>query len=206
MSVRIEGSVFDDLSDYFERMPDITTDAARMAINHAAARSAIPLGRDEMYEQVNFPRGYLSAARYGVTKKARNTDLESIVTARDRPTSLARFVKSPKVGQRGVQVEVHRGNTKVMKRGFIIKLRSGASMDGTSFNVGLAIRLAPGERLSNKSMPVATYARSLGPNVVLLYGPSVDQVFRSVADDIQPAVADSAVTEFFRQLSRLSNG
>ena len=206
MKISIGVEEFRDLSDYFTRMPDIATDAARMAVNFAAARSAVPLGRDEMYEQVAFPRGYLGTARFGMTKKARNTDLEAIVTARDRPTSLARFVKGARPGQRGVMVEVHRGHSKEMKKGFIVKLRSGAGMDGKTFNLGLAIRLAPGEKLMNKSLPVEVYAKSLGPNVVLLYGPSVDQVFRSVSNDIQPQVAEAMETEFFRQLSRLSNG
>lgn len=207
MSVSVTGDIFDELESYFERMPQQTTEAARMAINDTVRGPALKLARDEIYDQVNFPGGYLGNDRLGVTKLARNNDLEAIITGRDRPTSLARFALNPKPGQRGpIQVQVHKGSTKVMKKAFIVKLRSGKTMDGKTFNLGLALRLAPGERLQNKTLPSEVYATSLGPNVVLLYGPSVDQVFRSVASDIQPDVADLAVNEFFRQFARLTNG
>jgi hypothetical protein len=44
----------------------------------------------------------------------------------------------------------------------------------------------------------------LAPNVFLLYAPSVDQVFRSVAETETPAVLDMMGNEFFRQFARLS--
>jgi len=206
MSVTVVADIFEDLSDYFEQMPDNATVAARIALNYAARNPAMKLARKEMYDQVNFPQGYLNNDRLAVTKYAEDNDLEAIVTGRDRPTSLARFASNPKPGQRGVEVQVHKGSTKIIKRGFIVKLRAGKTMDGKTFNVGLAIRLSQGETLSNKNFPAQVYAKSLGPNVILLYGPSVDQVFRSVSSDIQPEVADAAAAEFFRQFARLNDG
>jgi len=206
MSVTVSADLFDELADYFEQMPAVTTEAARLAINDTARGPAIKLARDEMYGQVNFPAGYLGSDRLFVGKLARNSDLEAVVVGRDRPTSLARFATNATPGQRGVRVEVHKGQSKMMKKAFIVRLRAGRTVDGQTFNVGLAIRLAPGEKLTNKNFPSEVHASSLGPNVVLLYGPSVDQVFRSVSGDIAPAVADSAASEFFRQFARLSNG
>lgn len=205
MSVRVTADAFEDLADYFTSMPELANQAARMAINDTASRSGLKMARDQVMEEVNFPRGYLGN-RLFVSQYASDNNLEAIITGRDRPTSLARFAKNAKPGDRGVQVEVHRGSTKFMKKGFIVKLRSGKTMDGKTFNVGLAIRLAPGEKLMNKNFPAEVYATSLGPNVVLLYGPSVDQVFRFVSGDIAPDLADAAATEFFRQFQRLTNG
>ena len=207
MSVTVVADLFPALEDYFGKLDDVVTEAARFSINDTARGPAMQLARAEMYDQINFPKGYIDNNRLFVSKFAKNNDLEAIVTGRDRPTSLARFVTGgARPGTKSVEVMVNKGNSKIIKRGFLIKLRSGKTMDGTTFNVGLAIRLAPGERLQNKSLPASVFASSLGPNVVLLYGPSVDQVFKSVASDIQPDVADAAVTEFFRQFARLSNG
>ena len=56
-------------------------------------------------------------------------------------------------------------------------------------------------KLSNSSA-----AKLLSNNVYLLYGPSVDQVFRSVADDKTPKILSDVTAEFLRQFARLSRG
>lgn len=202
----ITSTGLDDLVDYFERMPDISTEAAMYAINDTARGDAMKLARNQILDEVNFPASYLNKARLRIGKLARRHDLEAIITGRDRPTSLARFVTGgAKPGQKGVMVEVHKGSVKTMKKGFIVRLRSGQQIDGQSFNLGLAIRLAPGEKIENKKFAGETFATSsLGSGVVLLYGPSVDQVFRWVAGDIQPEVGESVSREFLRQFARLS--
>lgn len=198
MSVEISANLFDELDDYFERMPGVADHAAQLAINDTARGTAMQLARQQMMEEINFTPAYLKE-RLSIEKYAKRNDLEAIISGRDRPTSLARFATNARAGQRGnIRVEVEKGSTKVLKKAFILNLKSG--------NLGLAIRLAPGEKLMNKNLPVDVNYSTLGNGVVLLYGPSVDQVFRGVASDIQPEVADAAVTEFFRQFARLSNG
>ncbi len=197
MSAEISANLFDDLVDYFTRLPDVAEKAAQLAINDTVRGDAMQLARHQMMEEVNFSSAYLRQ-RLTVEKFARPGDLEAILSGRDRPTSLARFATNAKAGQRGVTVQVRKGSSKVLKKAFIINLKNG--------NLGLAIRLGPGETLSNKTFPATVFSRSLGGSVVLLYGPSVDQVFQSVAGDIQPAVADAAAAQFFRQFARLSNG
>ncbi len=197
MSVEITANLFDELSTYFEQMPGVADHAAQLAINDTARGTAMRLARQQMMEEINFPSSYLKS-RLNIDKFASRKDLEAVISGRDRPTSLARFATNAKAGQRGVMVEVRKGSAKMMKKGFIIKLKNG--------NLGLAIRLAAGETLMNKNLPANVFSSSLGTGVVLLYGPSVDQVFRGVATDIQPEVADAAAAEFFRQFARLSNG
>lgn len=82
-----------------------------------------------------------------------------------------------------------------MKGSFLVKLKSGNAKTDTQFNLGLAIRLKPGERLRNK-----TSMTQLDHNVYLLYGPSVDQVFRTVREDIAPDTASFLEAEFRRLL------
>lgn len=205
MSVSIISDLFPEIEKYFDGLPGVTTEAARIALNDTARGPALGLARMQMNSEINFPAGYLKGDRLGVSKLARNADLEAIITGRDRATSLARFASGGRIGgKNGVTVEVGKGKSRHLRRAFMIKLKSGKTMDGSTFNVGLAIRLAPGERLSNRHLPANTHASSLGSGVVLLYGPSVDQVFKSVASDIQPDVADALTTEFFRQFDRLS--
>lgn len=205
MTVSVVSDLFDELADYFEQLPAQSNQAALLAINDVARGSAMRYARDQILDEVNFPAGYLSKDRLGVAKLARAHDLEAVIRGRDRATSLARFASNPKPGQRGVQVEVSKGSIKTIKKGFIVRLRSGRTLDGQTFNLGLAIRLAPGEKLHNKNFAADTFATSsLGNGVVLLYGPSVDQVFRWVSQDIQPKVADDVSSEFFRQFARLT--
>lgn len=208
MSTRIVATGLEDFEEFLQLAPDAVPEAARLAINDVAKRSGLNLARREMTEQVNFPSGYLSNDRLAVTKLARNDDLEAIITGRDRPTSLARFATGPiRPGQRGVRVAVRKGGSVMMRKAFVVPLY-GRSGDGS--NLGLAIRLKPGERIYGKretgNFDYNVFKRDKNGTVVLLYGPSVDQVFRSVADDIAPELADDVTSEFFRQFARMTNG
>ena len=67
-------------------------------------------------------------------------------------------------------------------------------------NMGLAIRLKPGERLANTQGAVRlTRGNRPGDNVWLLYGPSVNQVLRDVATRDTPAILRNVSLEFLRQ-------
>lgn len=148
----------------------------------------------EIREQVKLPARYLSGAngRLQQTKVAQPSDLSAIITGRHRPTSLARFARNARrSGQTGARVEVSPGSARFMPRAFFIKLRSGA--DGSNNNLGLAIRLPEGKRPGRAYRP-----KLVGRNLWLLYGPSVDQVFDDVAEDISPEAADRLEREFLR--------
>lgn len=95
------------------------------------------------------------------------------------------------------EVQVHPGRIKQMPRAYIIPLRAGNQF---GLNTGLAIRLRPGETVRNirEYTPVEIY-----PDVYILYGPSVDQVFRGVTADITPEVNSALDAEFNRQFLRL---
>lgn len=168
--------------------------AAYRAINKTADRTRARSAR-AMREQVNFPARYLSGkdGRLAVSKKARADDLEAVVTGRHRPTSLARFSTSGTPGQQGVRVQVAPGFARFMRRAFLIRLRAGDADLDTRSNLGLAIRLRPGERPENKKKMV-----QMGNGLWILYGPAVSQVFRTVADDEAPGAAQYLEQEFSR--------
>ena len=177
--------------------------AAVKAVNKIA-RDARATAAKMIRDQVNFPARYLSEQdrRFYVSKQATRNDLEARITAQGRATSLAQFVSgNAKVGRAGVYVEVKPGRARFMKRAFLIKLPQGSSpVTDTKFNLGLAVRLRPGE-----SLKIKVDARRVEKGLYVLYGPSVSQVFRAndgggVAEDIGPATVNKLEDEFFRLL------
>lgn len=164
-------------------------------------------GQRRIMSQINFSSSYLNPAakRFYVSRKATRGKPEAAILARGRPTSLARFVKSnPGVGKEGVSVEVKTGKSLFLRRAFLIKLRAGTEPVETRFNLGLAVRLRPGETLRNKN--TTTRVKS---GLYVLYGPSVAQVFidnagEGVAKDMEPGVLEKMEAEFLR-LMELKN-
>ena len=200
-AVFVEG--LDDLKNIPELDDQVRRLRAAQAINETARHGRSKIA-DDIHDQVNFPAGYLkpSTGRLTVAQQATKAKLEARIRARGAPTSLARFsVGNPKPSSRGgVHVMVHPGKARFMRRAFVMKLRSGSADIETKFNLGLAIRLRPGETLQNK-LP----ARRMEKGLYLLYGPSVDQVFRArdgsgVANEKAPQLASELEREFLRLL------
>lgn len=202
--VQVEIDALDGLVDYFTTLPDLTSRSARLAINQVATRGGLKLARDSIYDEIDFPDGYLNGDRLRVSKYAKEGDLEAVIVARKRATSLARFAGGQVIGsamRSGVRVRVKSGSSTHLRNAWLVRLRKGASIDEDNYNVGLAVRIRPGESISGKH---STHRSWLVPNsVALLYGPSVDQIFRTVADDIAPRIGDMVADEFFRQFERL---
>lgn len=200
LGILAEGG-FRQFEEFLEAAPGITRRAARLALNQTVERKGVRMVRDLMREQVAFPRGYLEQDdRLGVTQRATDANLQAAITGRSRPTSLARFATSGSSGvrQAPVRVRVNPGRSALVDRAFLIRLRG--SVD--AYNIGLAVRLKPGERLENKNVMAQSFGK--GSGLYLLYGPSVDQVFRDVAPEVAPLILDAASDEFLRQFTRLA--
>ncbi len=190
--------------DFVEQFPKRTRQAARMALNAAAAR-AVVLGKREIVKQVRLTASYVSGRdtsgkrRLDVTRKASDASLVAIVEGRGRATQLARFAIGPmdNKGRKGVKVRVaQKGGGGRIRQAFWVTLKRGQSGEG---NRGLAVRSTEG--LNLRRLRATAGKASSGFHV--LYGPSVDQVFREVRKEIQPAVLDYAAKEFHRHLARL---
>lgn len=198
MSFTILTQGLSDVARFFDELPDVATKAAVLAINDTTERVALPQIRNQINAEVAYPTGYLKEPRrLGISRRANPRSLEAAITARDRPTSLARFAagQTPENTRKGgVRVEVKKGSRRLLKKAFLVSLKNG--------NRGLAVRLKPGEQLENKRDP----AVRLADNVYLLYGPSVDQVFKGVASSKQDIISASLSKQFLRQFARLSNG
>ncbi|MGI4850419.1 MAG: hypothetical protein ACRYGR_00515 [Janthinobacterium lividum] len=209
MTVSYDVEVISNLEDFLTSFPQRTRTAARIAINDVADNQGIKLIKEDIAKQVAFPKGYLDdPSGLGVTKRATANDLEGIITARQRPTSLARFAApgtairakgSPAAAS--VSVTVKPGQTVDMKGAFLLRLKRGNDpFDPDNSNIGLAIRLKKGQVLRNKTQMVAT---EISDGVYILYGPSVDQVFQEVGPADAPQLSEMLAAEFIRQFDRL---
>lgn len=178
----------------------------RMSVNKGAdfgrAEAARQIGR-----QLNLPARYISGSngKLTVTSKATSSTLEAKIGARSTPTSLARYStdRDPRASRKrgGVNLAVKPGGARFMPRAFLIKLKAGSSSIDTNYNLGLAIRLRPGEQIDNKRIR----AKRVESNLYVLYGPSVSQAFinasgSGVAEDITPDILDKMENEFLRLL------
>lgn len=201
-----------EFQKFFDEEPVIARRAARLAINQATERVGLREARQRMLQQVAWPRGYLTEnvagrTRFGLAVRATDRDLEAIVRGRFEPTSLARFTRAKPIPsgltprsrrrrQRApIRVTIQPGRTVELPNAFLLRLRSG--------NVGLAVRVKPGERLRRtRGAKIITTGRLKG--LALLYGPSVEQVFRTVGADIRDPLAAAVEAEFRRQFVRLA--
>jgi len=98
-----------------------------------------------------------------------------------------------------VSVVVKPGRVRSFKSGFLWRFPGG--------NVGFAIRLRPGDtvRSVERFTPYQVKRPDGKPSgLFILYGPSVDQVFGFVAEQIMPEVTSALEAEFDRQFARLS--
>lgn len=191
---------------YFESVPKIAARAARLAINDTISRKGMQVIQAEILDQVNFPKGYLKGDRLAIAQYATESNLEGVIRARKRATSLARFASpgTPLGSQtrQGVRVAVRNGGSAYLRNAWLVRLKKGASLSEDGYNVGLAVRVKPGDTISGK---YSTHKSWLVPgSVALLYGPSVEQVFSDVAEQTGPEILDLVATEFFRQFERLS--
>lgn len=205
MTATIIAAGLDDVLKFVEQLPELAVEAAYLAVNDTA-RDTVPAIKRTMRKQVNFPSGYLNKDRLGIRRKATKLRIEAVISGRDRPTSLARFVENPasaKAGKRPVRVVVKPGRAIKFERSsgkpsaFLVDLKNG--------NQGLAIRLPKGQAPDDAYKPVPlTRGGGKFTGAWLLYGPSVDQVMKGVADDVQGDVLTMLNSNWLRQISRLT--
>lgn len=153
---------------------------------------------------VNLPASYVSPSggRLAVVQQASPGHLQGTIRARGRATSLARFASgaTTKAGVSGVNVSVTPGSSRFLRRAFLIRLRSGSQLTDTQSNLGLAIRLRPGEKMRNKTQSVR-----MKNGLYLLYGPSVYQMVMNadgsgLAKDMEPEILADLSAEIIRLL------
>jgi len=191
-------------ADATGNLPETVETAISRAINRTLDRTRTRAAK-AVLDQVAFPASYLAPAskRLWVRQRARNDSLFGIIEGRDSATSLARFAKqkTPTTGTqrpKGNKIDVRvkaGGGFHGIPRAFIIRLKSS--------NLGLAVR-------TNGQQPPGSYLpKSIGKNLWLLYGPSVDQTLLAATDgdgvyeELTPEALEFLADEFNRQMDVL---
>lgn len=198
----------DSVEKFYATMPERTEKALRLAVNAASLHGA-RMAKKQMIAEVNRTSAYIGNpknlnAKLAVVKTAKAGDLESIVQANHRAASLAGFSNSPvSFGKprTPIRVRVGRSKTVELKRAFFIRLKRGATLSEDNYNLGIAMRLKPGEKVNNKNVHVSGNSR-----YAVLYGPSVEQMFNRITPEIADDVLAYAEREFLRQFERLKDG
>jgi len=195
-----------DAVEFFQRLPRVAEQSAQLAINDVARRGGMKLIRDQILDEIAFPKEYLkNPDRLGIKQFAKPGDLEAIIVARQRPTSLARFASGQPLGSKaklGVKVTVGNGKSRVLRTAWLVRLKKGEQKSADSYNIGLAVRVKPGESIVGKKGDHHSWL--IPGSVALLYGPSIDQVFRGVSADVAKPISRMVTEEFFRQFTRLA--
>ena len=159
-----------------------STRALVRAVNHAATK-ARTMGAALIRDEAKLPATYVNE-RLRVDMRASASDPTAMVSGRGRATQLSRFgakqltTKAKLPGKRrlaGTRVEVKPGQQKVMPGAWLMKLKGG--------NVGVVTRTGTGR-----------------DDYKVHYGPSVDQLWRDIREQIVPEVSDLMLAEFIRQL------
>lgn len=182
------------LESYFRDAPERAQRASVFAVNDAAEFGRT-LSSSFIRKELNFTAGYLlEDGRLQVIKRAAGNNLEAIVRGRDRPTMLSRFAsgsKKPGRPSRTPRVRVLAGKgASPVKNSFFVPLNNG--------NVGLAVRLRPGQRIPGKNIMANTRG-----GIYVLYGPSVGQAARSAFPGVVDEVSDRLQTRFVHHFERL---
>ena len=194
----------EDLASWFEQFPKEAPEAARRAVNFAAQR----YGKDaanKISAQLNFRTKLFYPSNPGKgrisVRLASKADLTAVVSASSEPLLLSKFATNFPKGaiRKGTlpRVQVGRSN-ETIKDGFFVRFKNGTT--------AIAVRLKKGESVRGKKTAKTYPLRKGDPTTSVLYGPSLDQAFKTKVGDSMQSVEASVRQEFIRQIGVLTNG
>lgn len=168
-------------------------------VNRVASKNRTAASKN-IRQQIRLPAAYVNE-NLTITKKATRQNPEAVISGRKRATRLARYgakqlLKTARQAsgdrmrgipsgkkQAGVSVHVRRNESRRKHRkAFLLPLKTNGWM-------GAFIRFGPGEK-----------------DIKHMYGPSVDQVFKDVREEIRPQIRRDLAAEFRRQLNYAIQG
>ena len=127
--MKIEVSAIAGLTEFLDAAPQVSRQAAALAMNDITGGKGLTRYKKSIRSQVAFPGGYLEAAeKIGQTSFATPSRLETRISARQRATSLARFATGV-VGGEGATVRVKAGRSVRLRKAFMVRLRAGTALD-----------------------------------------------------------------------------
>ncbi len=194
-NVRIDGLA--EVRAALARAPRAAQRAAKLALNDTA-RKMRTAGSKAIRQQVNLKASYVNK-HLRVSERARPKQLTAVISATKRPVLLSRY---------GAKQLTRKAKHPARSKGDPLRgISPGRKAAGVSVKVKAQRKkmrgafLVPGLRGSGV-MGVAIRTGA-GPNAIkVLHGPSVDQVWRDVREDIAPEAEAHLSREYRRQLAR----
>lgn len=187
----IEQIGLDEAKAAFSELPANLRAALIRSINNVVP-TAYDLGVEKITSQVALTKTYVKSRLY-VSQKASNTDPMAVISGRVRSTQLRRysgtqlFAPAKLPGKRrlaGTSVKVKAGGSpKTLNHAWIIKLKYGEQDAKMGLTMGIAQRTGSGRN-----------------DYRILYGPSVDQVWRDAKEEIRPEVEQLLADEWRKQM------
>lgn len=130
--------------------------------------------RKRVSQDINWPAGYLNEQRLSF-KPARVHDRTragaAIIRGRARPSTMTRFAMTAPGAKRaggGIEFQVKKGKHKALRKAFFRKLKGN-----------MLVMMREGDY---RQMPDINASKYVWNGFVFLYGPSIDQVFRTHRD------------------------
>ncbi len=186
------------------RAGGVARKAARLAINDTA-RKMRTAGSKAIREQVNLKAKYVND-RLDVSKKATDDSLSAIISGRQRNTLLYRY---------GAKVLTRKAKHPERSKGFpALGIPPGRKLAGVSVKVkrggprkkmrgAFIVHGLKDSKASAVAIPMEGRYSSGNRKFDALYGPSVQQVWTDVREDLAPEAERRLNAEYQRQLKRL---
>ena len=214
VSVTIDASFVREIDAHYSQFPGAVKAAFPKALNEGA-RFARKVSVEAIMKDTAFPTGYLDKPeRFYVAQFATPEQPQAVLKARTRGTLLYEFAVGHPLPEatrgtggknwfgistaerrqlqrsRGVTVIIKPGAPKTIPEAFVIPLKDSGAL-------GIAVKLKNGQF---PAMLKKNFIRTelLNQEYYVLYGPSVDQVFRQVSEKVIPEVTSYLSAEFRR--------
>ena len=194
ISVKVDLSALSNVAMSIEKVPKEISEALVRSVN-TVARAAFETSKKKITDQVNLKQGYVDSK----LKLDLATDLPTAtITGQGRGVLLANFnpvqLVKPNASTRG------KGNPKLgIAKGYRaagVKVRVKAQGSGGDIEHGFFMKLKNGNGMG-------VFTRNAAGKVQVRYGPSVDQVFAGVSDEISPNIERELSDEISNQLEKI---
>jgi len=183
---------------------DKINQAASNAVNRAATLARNE-GIDLILERVTLSKAYVSG-RVNIASRSSPTTLRAVIQSTTRATILDRFDSTSVKG--GVRVRVNRsGGYKTISGAFMVKNLKGSHSSGIALSNKAAARYykemsgkSSNPLINAKASKLANKAKANPGGIHVLHSRSINQLFESVREDIQPTINTFLQATFLREL------
>ena len=187
----------------------LANEAAAKTVNETAL-FAFKEAVEEIASTVNLKKSYING-KMRVTGRATSENLTATISSRDPRVLLSRYPFS--ASRKGVRIAVNKGGSRrSIPKAFIARNLRGSAATGIALRKQDALEyferaFSRGRQTPGKNRKLARLRRQANAaprSIEVLHSRTVNQLFESVRDDIQPQVGAFMTRRFIKYLERFS--